>query len=262
MIKSIKINNSEMQYATFWTWEKNFVIIPWISMQSVLTSEDALIQVFEKFKEEYTIYIFDRLKEVPKNYSIENMAEDTKNAINKIWLSSINLYWASQWWMIAQYMAIKYPNLINKLILWSTTSKTNGNTFKIFSKRIELAKQGDKKQLAEIFAKNIYSETTIKNFWEIIKQPILNASEEELKKFTILASSMLYFDLKDKIKAITSKTFVIWSIKDWVFWENATKELAEEINCKYYLYDWFWHAVYDEAPDFYNEKIRNFLNEE
>ena len=79
MIKSISINNSKIEYLSFWNWKEPFIILPWLSIKSVLLNEEAITTLFSKFSEKYTVYLIDRIKEVPDNYTIENMAEDTFN---------------------------------------------------------------------------------------------------------------------------------------------------------------------------------------
>ena len=257
MIKSININNSEIEYLSFWNWKEPFIIIPWLSIKSVLLNEEAITEQFSKFSENFTVYLIDRIKEVPDNYSIENMAEDTYTVIKKLWLTDCNIYWVSQGWMIAQYVAINHPQIINTLTLWSTTYKTNENAKKIFSERIELAKQREEKKLIESFIKNLYCKETIKTYWAAIRDSLSNVTEKEYNKFIKLATPLLNFDIEKDVKWIKCKKFLLWSSADKIFW-NDINALAEKLWCNYFLYDNYGHAVYDEAPDFF-DKIYNFI---
>lgn len=120
MIQSVKVGNSEMEYIKFGNWKKVFVIIPGLSLKSVLLSEEAITASFSEFTNEFTVYVFDRIKDIPEDYSIYDMAEDTYNTMINLWIKSCNIFWASQWWMIAECIAIKHPNFVEKMILWST----------------------------------------------------------------------------------------------------------------------------------------------
>ena len=189
------------------------------------------------------------------------MAEDTYKAIEESWINSCNIFWASQWWMIAQYIAIKHPNIVDKLILWSTTSKIEWNSLKIIKERIDLAKQNKIEQLNEIMTKEIYCEKTIKEYWEAILKANSEINKEEIDKFIKLATSMIDFNIEDKLNNIKCKTFVIGTNNDLIFWSEPSKKITEKLNCKLYLYDNYGHWVYDEAPD-YRKKILEFLKEE
>ena len=40
----------------------------------------------------------------------------------------------------------------------------------------------------------------------------------------------------------------------------ASEELSKALGWELFLYDDYWHAVYDEAPD-YRDRMLDFLNE-
>lgn len=259
-IKSVSINNSEMEYIEFWNWEKVLIIIPWLSIKSILINPEAIESAFSDFINDYKIYLIDSLKKVPENYSIEEMAEDTYKTIKEIWIETCNIFWASQGWMIAQCIAINHPDLIEKLILWSTTPKVEKKSKLIFSRRIDLAKNNKIEELNKTMASDIYSEKTIKQFWEIILNMNKDVSDEELQKFIILAESIKYFNIEDKLQNIKCKTLAISSKKDKIFWKEWAEIIAEKTNGKLYIYEDYSHAVYDEAPDF-RTKMLEFLKE-
>ena len=259
-IKSVSINNSKMEYIEFWNWEKVLIIIPWLSIKSILINPEAIESAFSDFINDYKIYLIDSLKKVPENYSIEEMAEDTYKTIKEIWIETCNIFWASQGWMIAQCIAINHPDLIEKLILWSTTPKAGKKSKLIFSRRIDLAKNNKIEELNKTMASDIYSEKTLKQFWEIILNMNKDVSDEELQKFIILAESIKYFNIEDKLQNIKCKTLAISSKKDKIFWKEWAEIIAEKTNGKLYIYEDYSHAVYDEAPDF-RTKMLEFLKE-
>lgn len=256
MIQSVKVNNSEMEYIKFGSWQKVFVIIPGLSLKSILLNEEVIIASFSKFTNEFTIYLFDRIKDIPDDYSIYDMAEDTYNAMINLWIKSCNIFGASQWWMIAQCIAIKYPNFVKKMILWSTTCKIESKALKIISKRIELAKLNNILELNKTFLRDIYCEQTIKKYWEVILSTNSEVTNDEIQKFIKLASTVLSFDVEKDLWKIKCKTLVIWSNNDSIFgWESA-QNLAKNLDCELYLYNNYGHAVYDEAPDFRNRMLK------
>lgn len=56
-IKSVNVNNSEIEYLKFWDGEKAFVVIPWLSLKSVLLNSDFVISAFSKFTKNI-LYIY------------------------------------------------------------------------------------------------------------------------------------------------------------------------------------------------------------
>ena len=260
MIQSVKVNNSEMEYIKFGNRKRVFVIIPGLSLKSVLHSEGAIVASFSEFTNDFTVYLFDRIKDIPNNYSIYDMAKDTYNAMINVWIKSCNIFWASQWWMIAQCIAIKHPDFIEKMVLWSTTCKIEPNAFKIISERIELAKLGKILELNKKFLTDVYCEETIKKYWEFILQSNADVTDEEIQRFIKLASATLDFDVEKDLWNIRCNVLAIWSNDDKIFGWETTKNLAKKLNCESYLYDGYGHAVYDEAPDFRGKMLKFLQN--
>lgn len=52
-----------MDYIVFGEGEKKFVIIPGLSVHSIMSFADAVEEAYKDFSEDYTVYLFDRPKE-------------------------------------------------------------------------------------------------------------------------------------------------------------------------------------------------------
>lgn len=61
-VKTISVGKTEMDYAIFGRGEKNFVILPGLSVHSVMGAADAIANAYKMFCEEFTVYVFDRPK--------------------------------------------------------------------------------------------------------------------------------------------------------------------------------------------------------
>ena len=64
-----------MEYFQFGNGAKTLVILPGLSVQSVMLSADAIAQAYQPLCEEYTIYVFDRRKETPDPYTVHEMRQ-------------------------------------------------------------------------------------------------------------------------------------------------------------------------------------------
>ena len=111
-----------MDYFRFGSGDRAFVILPGLSIQSVLLSKEAVAQGYASLAEYYTIYVFDRREDLPDPYTVEDMAEDTAEAMKELGLKDTFLFGASQGGMMAQVIAIRHPELVAKLVLGSTSS--------------------------------------------------------------------------------------------------------------------------------------------
>ena len=258
-VKTVYVGDMEMDYAVFGSGEKSFVILPGMSIHSVMGSADAIAEAYKDFSEEYTVYVFDRAKDIEEGYTIENMAEDTAAAMKALNIADADVFGASQGGMIAMYLAIDYPELVHKMILGSTLAKPNETCSKVIEEWIQLAEEKDEVKLLESFADNVYSEATLAAYRETLISSNLGISDEEYQRFIIMAEACESFDCYDELSDIQCPVLVIGSEGDHVVTAEGSKQIAEAIGCEIYLYDdSYGHGVYDEAPD-YKQRCLDFL---
>lgn len=250
-----------MDYIVFGSGKKNFVILPGLSVHSVMGSADAIADAYKNFSEEYTVYVFDRAKDIQDGYTVRNMAEDTAKAMKSLNIEGADIFGASQGGMIALYLAIDYPNLVNKMILGSTLAKPNDTFNQVIEKWIKLAEKKDEAGLLESFADNIYSKATLEAYRETLISSNLGISDEEYRRFLILAKACRTFDCYDELSCIQCPVLVLGCEGDHVVTAAGSKQIADAIGCEIYLYDDnYGHGVYDEAAD-YKQRCMNFLSE-
>ena len=109
-----------MTYLRFGHGKTPLVILPGLSVQSMIPLAPVLVRQYEIFTEDFTVYVFDRRLEVPLNYPIREMAFDTVKVLQQLKLKDISLFGTSQGGMIAQVIALKRPDLVSRLVLCST----------------------------------------------------------------------------------------------------------------------------------------------
>ena len=136
-IKTANTNGIEMRYFSFGSGPKNMVIIPGLDVTSVTNVAGLVSNQYSDFHEDYTVYVIDRRTNLPNPYSIEQMAEDTVEVIKNIGIKDIYLYGVSQGGMISQVIAIKYPELVKKMVLSATTSRLTEETVEVITRWVE-----------------------------------------------------------------------------------------------------------------------------
>ena len=260
-VKTASAGDVKMDYIVFGTGEKNFVILPGLSVHSVMGAADAIADSYQDFSEEYTVYVFDRAADIREGYTVRDMADDTAAVMNALGIEDADVFGASQGGMIALYLAIDHPELVHKMILGSTLSKPNDTADQVIGEWIRLAEEKDETGLLESFADHVYSEATLEVYRETLISSNLGISDEEFQRFVILAEACGTFDCYDELSAIRCPVLVIGSEGDRVVTAEGSRQIAEAIGCELYLYDdSYGHGVYDEAPD-YRQRCLDFLTE-
>ena len=206
----------------------------------------------------YTVYLFDRKKVAPKEYSVEEMADDQFRVLKEIGIEKADFYGVSQGGMIGLAMAIRHPEIINKLVVCSTLAKASKEmleTVKIWS---ELAERKDVIHLNRAFFNMVCSESYRKQFEEVLPELEKVGPNEDCEHFLTFIKACAKIDLADKLKEIKCPVFVLGDTNDTVLGIEETHRLIKELGCESYIYNEYSHSVYDEAPDIKN-RIFEFL---
>lgn len=263
-IHTVEMDDFSMNYFKFGSGDKAFVMLPGLSVQSVMGAAQAVADGFSMATDEYTIYVIDRRNELPDEYNIYEMAEDTAAVIKKLGLSDIYLFGASQGGMIAMTIAIEHPELVKKLALGSTSSHVTEAQYESLNKWIELAKKGDRKELYLCFGEMIYPPSVFDQFRDYFINVSQTVTDEELRRFIIIASGTKDFNVTDKLDRIQCPVLTTGTFEDQVLDSDATMEIAEKLDDKQgfhlYMYTGFGHASFDTAPD-YRKRMLDFFAE-
>lgn len=250
-LKTAFDGNVEMDYITFGNGNKKFVILPGLSVHSVMPLAEAIANAYKDFAEEYTVYVFDRAKNIYEGYSVKDMARDTAAAMKTMRIENADVFGASQGGMIAICIAAEYPTLVNKMVLGSTLARPNEVFIKVIEEWLTLAENKNESGLLESFADKVYSEATLKAYREMLISSNRGISDDEYRRFSILAEACRRFNYYDKLSAVKCPVLAIGAEGDRVATAEGTKEIANALGCEMYLYDDnFGHGVYDEAPDY------------
>ena len=262
LVQTVVTDSVEMDYVVFGSGEKNFVIIPGLSVHSVMGSAEAIADAYSSFTEEYTVYVFDRAKNISEGYSVRDMAADTAAAMKELGIDEADVFGASQGGMITMYLAIDYPELVNKAVLGSTLSRPNETFNEVVQEWISLAQAEDETGLIGSFLDRVYSKNTLDAYRDYLMETNAGITDEEYERFLILANALTTFDCYDELSKISCPVLVLGCEGDHVVTAEGSKEIAGVLNCELYLYDdTYGHGVYDEAAD-YKERCYTFLTED
>lgn len=255
---TVRTDEFEMECIRFGHGATALVILPGISLHRMADSAASVANAYSVFCEQFTVYLFDRRKDVLPCYTIEEMADDTAMAMQKLSLENACLFGASQGGAIGIFLCAKYPELVQKAVLGSTFAKPNETSLAVLVRWAEIAGTGDFKALQTDFFRTAFSDAFYKKnkaAFELLSN-IGNAGE--CARFRILANACLDFDGEKFLSQIRCPVLVLGAENDRVAGVKASKEIAEKTGAQLYIYPSFGHAVYDEADD-YKERILNFL---
>lgn len=254
----IKIKNASFDYIQFGTGKKILLMIQGLNTNGIKGASLSLAYMYRIFSKEYTVYLFDRRDEVYDGITVKDFALDIAEAMDVLGLKNVDIIGVSQGGMIAQYIAIKRPDLVHKLVLAVTLSKNNKTVTDVVQNWITMTEQGDFKALVKDMAEKMYSDEYIKRYQLVMPLLTVLQKPKDVERFLILARACLTCQTYNELEKITCPVFVIGGKQDKVVSGEASKEMAEMLGCECYLYENLGHAAYEEAKDF-NDRVFEFL---
>lgn len=254
----LNIQDTQMNCITFGNGEKSLIMIQGLSTRSIKGASLSLAYMYRIFARDYKVYLFDRRENIGENITVREFASDIAIAMDFLGISSADIFGVSQGGMIAQYLAIDRPDLVNKLVLAVTLSRNNETVENVISDWIRMTERNDIKNLVKDMAEKMYTDSYVKKYKLFMPLLTILQKPKNVPRFITLAKACLTCNSYDELKKIQCPVFVIGGLQDKVTSGEASIEIAEKLGCKCYMYDDLGHAAYEEAKDF-NQRVYDFF---
>lgn len=257
MIKNgcVKIENTDMYYAAFGNGERHLIVLPGLSdgLATVKGKALLLMPAYKSFLKEFTIYMFSRKNVMPEGYSIEQMADDQVKAMNILGIDKACVLGVSQGGMISQYIAIKYPEVVDKLVLAVTAPNANDILAEGVTAWIDMAQKFDHVSLMVDTAERMYSEKYLAKNRKMFPLLAKFTKPQSYERFYRNAYAILEFDARERLNEIGCSTLIIAGDDDKTVGNEAAYELKKGIkNSELFIYEGLGHGAFEEAKDFYD----------
>lgn len=256
----ISIHNMLINTITFGRGAKPLVMIQGLNTRGIKGAALPLAWMYRIFAKDYRVYVFDRRPVVFDGITVRDLAGDIAAAMDQLGIKNADVVGVSQGGMIAQYLAIDRPDLINKLVLAVTLSRNNETVQSVIGNWIALTERGDMKRLVRDMAEKMYSDAYVKRYKPFM--PLLTALQKprDAQRFIHLAKACLTCNAYEELERIQCPVFVIGGRQDQVVGSKASEEIAQKLDCRILMYEQLGHAAYEEAKDF-STRIYDFLKE-
>ena len=258
---SLRLRDGDMDYIRFGTGQKILLMLPGLGdgLQTVKGTALAMAWMYRVFARDFTVYMFSRKNPLPKGWTTRDMARDLKEAMDRLGIQKADVLGVSMGGMIAQYLAIDYPERVGKLILAVTSARPNPILTESITEWVRLAKKGDHTAFMDSNLRKLYSESYYrKNKWLV---PVMGkvTKPKSYERFLIQADACLRHDAYENLDRIQAPTLVIGGEKDMALGGGASGEIAARIpGARLHMYAQWGHGLYEEAGDF-NRRVLDYL---
>lgn len=254
----VTVGDTEMYYVAFGDGKRNLVVLPGLSdgLTTVKGKAWLLAPSYKRFFHEFTVYMFSRKNDMPEGYSIADMADDQVTAMKDLGIDRACVLGVSQGGMIAQSIAIRHPEIVERLILAVTAPYANMVVTDAVSSWIDMADRGDHRALMVDTAEKMYSEGYLKKNRRYFPLIAKLTKPKTYDRFLKNANAILRFDVRDELSKIICPTLIIAGSSDNTVGNDAPIELKDGIaNSELFVYEGLGHGAFEEAKDFYDRVL-------
>ena len=259
--KTLNFNDKSMDYVIFGKGKKPLVIIPGLGdgLQTVKGMAIPFSITYRILAERYKIYVFSRINELSQGYTTRDMAADVAEAMETLNLDTAYVMGISQGGMIAQWLAVDFPERVQRLILTVTTAKPS----QLARERIEhwqkLSQSGNFKQLMLDIAKHSYTQKSYQK-WRLLYNVMgIFGRIKDKQRIDIQSVSCLKHDSLDFLEKINCPTLIIGAEKDDVLGVDGSLGLHQHIkDSQLTILPECGHALYEQNKDF-QKRVLVFL---
>lgn len=257
------MGNTDMDYISFGKGEQDLVMIPGLGdgLTTVKGTAVPFAVLFQTFAKRYKVHVFSRKNELEEGYTTRDMAQDQMQAMKILGIEHADVIGISQGGMIAQHLAIDYPDMVDKLILAVTSSRPNASIRQTIDYWYELAEKEDYQTLMNDTAEKMYIKYDgDKDGWIL---PILEkiGAPDSYDRFKIMAKACVVHNTYDELHKIKAPTLVIGAELDQIVEGRSSRDIADQIpGSRLIMYEEYGHGVYEEAKDF-PKLVLEFLEE-
>jgi len=259
--KTLYFNNKSMDYVTFGKGKKSLVIIPGLGdgLQTVKGKAQLFSLSYRLLAKHYKIYVFSRINELRQGYTTRDMAADVAEAMETLNLDAAYVMGISQGGMIAQWLAVDFPERVQRLILAVTTAKPS----QLARERIEhwqkLSQSGNFKHLMLDIAQHSYTQKSYQK-WRLLYNVMgIFGRIKDKQRIDIQSVSCLKHDSLDFLEKINCPTLIIGAEKDDVLGVDGSLGLHQHIkDSQLTILPECGHALYEQNKDF-QKRVLVFL---
>lgn len=258
---SVRIGDTDMDYISFGKGRDILIFLPGLG-DGLTTVKGLAVPMAlgcRMYAKKFKVYAFSRKNHLEEGYSTRDMAKDQAEAMRILGISKAHILGVSQGGMIAQYLAIDHPDLVEKLVLTVTLSKPNGMIQRVIENWMLFAKAGDYKALMVDTAEKSYSKRHLKKYRLLYPMIGRMGKVKDFQRFLIQAAACVRHDAYAELGRIKCPTLIIGGKDDRIVGADASVELADKIEgSELVLYEGLGHGLYEEAKDFH-DRVTDFL---
>jgi pimeloyl-ACP methyl ester carboxylesterase len=217
------------------------------------------------FKKYFQVITFDNRgagnSDKPEGpYTIRMMADDTIGLMDHLHIDKAHILGISLGGMIAQELAVNYPQRVNRLVLGCTFCKQDNNTSGDYPEWGKAVESGLKGNYDPMFDKLFNKRLNQIILGSVLKRALKKSGEAGTRGIAGQYQASAKHNTADKLPRINLPTLVIGGTADRVMKPSSFKVLSSLIpQSKLIMIENGSHSIFVETRGRFNREVLNFL---
>jgi len=257
----VQLHDGEMDYIRFGTGKRIMVMLPGLGdgLRTVKGTAMPMAMMYRCFAKDFTVYAFSRKRELPTGYTTRDMARDQAEAMEILEIEKADIFGVSMGGMIAQHLAIDFPEKVNRLVLTVTSARPNPILTESIGEWVDCARRGDHVAFMDSNLRRIYSDAYYRKNKAMAPLVGKLTKPASYDRFFVQAEACLTHDAYDSLQEIKAPALVLGGEQDKALGGEASREIAAQISgAQLRMYEQWGHGLYEEEPTF-NQTIMDYL---
>ena len=252
----LQLTTGKLDYVRFGAGKGTLVLIPGAGdgLRTVKGLAVPFALLYRDLAKDFTVFVFSRRRELPQHVSTREMARDLAESMDMLQLSQAAVVGISQGGMIAQWLAVDFPEKLSRLVLAVTAGRPNDTLLDVTGLWMEMARNGDYRRIMLDTAERSYSP---KRLWQARLSCRLMGNwgkPKSFDRFLTQIESCAGHDAYDRLPEIACPTLVVGGVADRIVTAEASRELAARIpDSRLWLLEGLGHGLYEEEPSFFRQ---------
>lgn len=253
----IELGEGKMEYVSFGRGNP-LIIIPGFSdaLQLSYKNTFGMRSPFRGLHKKFKIFVISYKKPLDIKTTTAEIASDYAEVVKKLKLTNINVLGISLGGMAAQHLASSCSLQLEKLILCSTTPKTNSRFQKIISSWVEMADNEDYNKLNKDTVEKIYTSSYFKLLEKFKKRW---EQKPDFKRFISLSEAAREHDSRSLLSSIACKTLIIGGSGDNLVSSDEQLDLKKNIPRSKLAVFPGGHGFWQENRDVFLSTLNDFM---
>jgi len=194
------------------------------------------------------------------SYEVTDLADDLVRLMDEIGIERASVVGLSMGGMMAQWLAARHPDRLDKLVLAGTTSHYEGEGVTMWQQRAAAATSQGLEPLADATMERWFTAPFRQQHAEQIATIRAIFTGNDAEGYALAAEALSRFDVRPQLSRVSAPTLVISGDQDQACPPQLGREIAGNVrNGRFELVTSAAHISNVEQPERFNQLVLDFL---